>query len=81
MVIVNDMNVVFYDFIFMIEFSRVLFFDCKIFSFMMVLCVEFLIFEFDLNKIDIWVKNGIVSLDVFFCIYFVFFVVCSVEIN
>lgn len=33
MVIVNDMNVVFNDFIFMIEFSRVLFFDCKIFSF------------------------------------------------
>lgn len=39
MVIVNDMNVIFNDFIFMIEFSRVLFFDCKIFSFMMVLCV------------------------------------------
>lgn len=81
MAIVNDTNVVSNDSILTTEFSRVLFSDCKILSFTMVPRVQFLILEPDSNKTDIWVKNGIASLDVFSCIYSVFSVVRSVEIN
>lgn len=65
MAIVNDTNVVSNDSILTTEFSRVLFSDCKILSFTMVPRVQFLILEPDSNKTDIWVKNGIASLDVF----------------